>query len=133
MAAIASSDWPGVLLGVAAILLTIMVGWGVWSVRRKITAISAKAGPLEMTVDLERKMSEVHEQITDSNGGTTVRGAIEEIRAAVHANHDRLRAEMLRGFALSVEDRRWLHTEVNDIKHRVTRIERHLHLEGDQP
>ena len=133
MAAIASSDWPGVLLGVAAILLTIMVGWGVWSVRRKITAISAKAGPLEMTVDLERKMSEVHEQITDSNGGTTVRGAIEEIRAAVHANHDRLRAEMLRGFALSVEDRRNIHAEIGDIKHRVTRIERHLHLEGDQP
>ena len=28
MLAIASADWPGVLLGVAAILLTIMVGWG---------------------------------------------------------------------------------------------------------
>lgn len=133
MLAIASADWPGVLLGVAAILLTIMVGWGVWSVRRKITAISAKAGPLEMTVDLERKMSEVHEQITDSNGGSTVRGAIEEIRAAVHANHDRLRGEMLRGFASSVEDRRNIHDEIGDIKHRVTRIERHLHLEGDQP
>ncbi len=133
MLAIASADWPGVLLGVAAILLTIMVGWGVWSVRRKITAISAKAGPLEMTVDLERKMSEVHEQITDSNGGSTVRGAIEEIRAAVHANHDRLRGEMLRGFASSVEDRRSIHDEIGDIKHRVTRIERHLHLEGDQP
>ena len=133
MLAIASADWPGVLLGVAAILLTIMVGWGVWSVRRKITAISAKAGPLEMTVDLERKMSEVHEQITDSNGGSTVRGAIEEIRAAVHANHDRLRGEMLRGFAASVEDRRDIHAELGDIKHRVTRIERHLHLEGDQP
>lgn len=133
MLAIASADWPGVLLGVAAILLTIMVGWGVWSVRRKITAISAKAGPLEMTVDLERKMSEVHEQITDSNGGSTVRGAIEEIRAAVHANHDRLRGEMLRGFASSVEDRRSIHAEIGDIKHRVTRIERHLHLEGDQP
>ena len=133
MLAIASADWPGVLLGVAAILLTIMVGWGVWSVRRKITAISAKAGPLEMTVDLERKMSEVHEQITDSNGGSTVRGAIEEIRAAVHANHDRLRGEMLRGFASSVEDRRSIHAELGDIKHRVTRIERHLHLEGDQP
>lgn len=133
MLAIASADWPGVLLGVAAILLTIMVGWGVWSVRRKITAISAKAGPLEMTVDLERKMSEVHEQITDPNGGTTVRGAIEEIRAAVHANHDRLRGEMLRGFAASVEDRRNIHAEIGDIKHRVTRIERHLHLEGDQP
>lgn len=132
MLAIASADWPGVLLGVAAILLTIMVGWGVWSVRRKITAISAKAGPLEMTVDLERKMSEVHEQITDSNGGSTVRGAIEEIRAAVHANHDRLRGEMLRGFASSVEDRRSIHAEIGDIKHRVTRIERHLHLEGDQ-
>ena len=132
MLAIASADWPGVLLGVAAILLTIMVGWGVWSVRRKITAISAKAGPLEMTVDLERKMSEVHEQITDSNGGSTVRGAIEEIRAAVHANHDRLRGEMLRGFASSVEDRRNIHDEIGDIKHRVTRIERHLHLEGDQ-
>ena len=133
MLAIASADWPGVLLGVAAILLTIMVGWGVWSVRRKITAISAKAGPLEMTVDLERKMSEVHEQITDSNGGSTVRGAIEEIRAAVHANHDRLRGEMLRVFAASVEDRRNIHAELGDIKHRVTRIERHLHLEGDQP
>lgn len=132
MLAIASADWPGVLLGVAAILLTIMVGWGVWSVRRKITAISAKAGPLEMTVDLERKMSEVHEQITDSNGGSTVRGAIEEIRAAVHANHDRLRGEMLRWFASSVEDRRNIHDEIGDIKHRVTRIERHLHLEGDQ-
>jgi len=133
MLAIASADWPGVLLGVAAILLTIMVGWGVWSVRGKLTAISAKAGPLEMTVDLERKMSEVHEQITDSNGGSTVRGAIEEIRAAVHANHDRLRGEMLRGFAASVEDRRNIHAELGDIKHRVTRIERHLHLEGDQP
>lgn len=133
MLAIASADWPGVLLGVAAILLTIMVGWGVWSVRGKLTAISAKAGPLEMTVDLERKMSEVHEQITDSNGGSTVRGAIEEIRAAVHANHDRLRGEMLRGFASSVEDRRNIHAELGDIKHRVTRIERHLHLEGDQP
>lgn len=132
MLAIASADWPGVLLGVAAILLTIMVGWGVWSVRGKLTAISAKAGPLEMTVDLERKMSEVHEQITDSNGGSTVRGAIEEIRAAVHAYHDRLRGEMLRGFAASVEDRRNIHAEIGDIKHRVTRIERHLHLEGDQ-
>lgn len=132
MLAIASADWPGVLLGVAAILLTIMVGWGVWSVRGKLTAISAKAGPLEMTVDLERKMSEVHEQITDSNGGSTVRGAIEEIRAAVHANYDRLRGEMLRVFAASVEDRRNIHAELGDIKHRVTRIERHLHLEGDQ-
>ena len=101
--------------------------------RSKLTAISAKAGPLEMTVDLERKMSEVHEQITDSNGGSTVRGAIEEIRAAVHANHDRLRGEMLRGFAASVEDRLNIHAELGDIKHRVTRIERHLHLEGDQP
>lgn len=133
MLAIASADWPGVLLGVAAILLTIMVGWGVWSVRGKLTAISAKAGPLEMTVDLERKMSEVHEQITDSNGGSTVRGAIEEIRAAVHANHDRLRGEMLRGFAASADARRTIHAEIGDIKHRVTRIERHLHLEGDQP
>ena len=100
--------------------------------RGKLTAISGKAGPLEMTVDLERKMSEVHEQITDSNGGSTVRGAIEEIRAAVHANHDRLRGEMLRWFAASVEDRRNIHAEIGDIKHRVTRIERHLHLEGDQ-
>ena len=133
MLAIASADWPGVLAGIAAIMTVAVIAWGVWSVRGKLTAISAKAGPLEMTVDLERKMSEVHEQITDPNGGTTVRGAIEEIRAAVHANHDRLRGEMLRGFAASVEDRRNIHAEIGDIKHRVTRIERHLHLEGDQP
>ena len=133
MLAIASADWPGVLAGIAAIMTVAVIAWGVWSVRGKLTAISAEAGPLKMSAQM---IAEVHEQITDPNGGTTARGALEEIKAAVSAtsaNHDRLRGEMLRGFAASVEDRRNIHAELGDIKHRVTRIERHLHLEGDQP